>query len=46
VLSQYIYTKGFVENKLGYASAVSIVLFLICISITVVQFVVNKRRAD
>jgi len=46
VLSQYIYTKGFVENKLGYASAVSIVLFLICISITVVQFIVNKRRAD
>jgi multiple sugar transport system permease protein len=44
VLSQYIYTKGFVENKLGYASAVSIVLFLICISITVVQFVINKRR--
>lgn len=46
VLSQYIYTKGFVENKLGYASAVSIVLFLICISITVVQFIVNKRRDD
>jgi len=46
VLSQYIYTKGFVENKLGYASAVSIVLFLICISITVVQFVINKRREN
>lgn len=45
VLSQYIYTKGFVENQLGYASSISIVLFLICISITVVQFVVNKRRA-
>ncbi|RYV52107.1 carbohydrate ABC transporter permease [Pengzhenrongella frigida] len=43
VLSQYIYTKGFVENQLGYASSVSIVLFLICISITVVQFLVNKR---
>jgi multiple sugar transport system permease protein len=46
VLSQYIYQKGFVENKLGYASAVSIVLFLICISITVVQFVINKRREN
>ena len=46
VLSQYIYTKGFVENKLGYASAISIVLFLICITITVVQFVVNKRREN
>ncbi|MGV8964992.1 MAG: carbohydrate ABC transporter permease [Cellulomonas sp.] len=46
VLSQYIYTKGLVENKLGYASAVSIVLFLICVSITVVQFVINKRREN
>ena len=44
VLSQYIYTKGFIENQFGYASSISIVLFLICISITVVQFVVNKRR--
>lgn len=44
VLSQFIYTKGFVENQLGYASSGSIVLFLICISVTVVQFLVNKRR--
>lgn len=44
VLSQFIYQKGFVENQFGYASAISIVLFLICISVTVVQFVVNKRR--
>ena len=44
VLSQFIYTKGFMENQLGYASSSSIVLFLICISVTVVQFLVNKRR--
>lgn len=44
VLSQFIYQKGFVENQFGYASAVSIVLFLICIAVTVVQFLVNKRR--
>ena len=44
VLSQYIYQKGFVENDFGYASAVSIVLFVICIAVTIVQFVVNKRR--
>lgn len=44
VLSQYIYTKGFVENQLGYASAVSVVLFSICLAVTVVQFVVNSRR--
>jgi multiple sugar transport system permease protein len=45
VLSQYIYDQGFVENDFGYASSVSVVLFVICISVTVVQFLVNKRRA-
>lgn len=44
VLSQYIYRKGFEENDFGYASAVAIVLFLICIVVTVVQFLINKRR--
>jgi multiple sugar transport system permease protein/alpha-1,4-digalacturonate transport system permease protein len=43
VLSQYIYQKGFVENQLGYASSISIVFFLICISVTLVQFAVNRR---
>ena len=45
VLSQFIYQKGFVESKFGYASAASVALFLICIVVTIVQFVVNKRRA-
>jgi multiple sugar transport system permease protein len=45
VLSQYIYQKGFQEQQFGYASAISIVLFAVCFLITVVQFVVNKRRA-
>ncbi len=44
VLSQYIYRKGFEENEFGYASAISIVLFAICFLVTVVQFLVNKRR--
>ncbi|MBF9128774.1 sugar ABC transporter permease [Plantactinospora sp. S1510] len=44
VLSQYIYQKGFEENQFGYASAVSVVLFAICFSITIIQFMVNKRR--
>jgi multiple sugar transport system permease protein len=44
VLAQYIYQKGFQENQFGYASAVSIVLFALCFLVTVVQFVVNKRR--
>ena len=36
--------KGFEENQFGYASAVSLVLFVICFGVTVVQFLVNKRR--
>jgi ABC-type sugar transport system permease subunit len=44
VLSQYIYQKGFVENQFGYASAVSVSLFLICIAVTIFQFVWNKRK--
>ncbi|MCB7137431.1 carbohydrate ABC transporter permease [Cellulosimicrobium marinum] len=44
VLSQYIWQKGFVENQFGYASAVSVALFAICILVTIFQFVVNKRR--
>ena len=44
VLSQYIYQKGFEENQFGYASAVSIALFAICFGITVVQFMINRRR--
>ena len=46
VLSQYIYQKGFAENQFGYASAVSVVLFAVCLVVTVVQFLVNKRRND
>lgn len=44
VLSQYIYQKGFSENQFGYASALSIVLFAICFVVTVIQFLINKRR--
>ena len=44
VLSQYIYQKGFQENQFGYASAISIVLFAVCFLVTIVQFLVNKRR--
>lgn len=44
VLSQYIYRKGFEEFQFGYASAVAVVLFFICIGVTIVQFLYNKRR--
>ena len=46
VLSQFIYNKGFVENKLGYASAASVVLFAMCLGFTILQFLINKRRSN
>jgi len=44
VLSQYIYKTGFENSEFGYASAVSVALFFICIFITAIQFYVNRRR--
>ena len=44
VLSQYIWQRGFEQNQFGYASAVSVVLFAICILITLFQFFWNKRQ--
>ncbi|QEO14078.1 sugar ABC transporter permease [Agromyces intestinalis] len=45
VLSQFIYQKGFIESKFGYASAGAVALFLVCIIATVVQFLINKKRS-
>ena len=36
---------AFVQNQFGYASAASIVLFFICIVVTVGQFFIDKRRS-
>ena len=44
VISQFIFREGFERNSFGYASAAAIVLFLICITVTIVQFLVNKKR--
>jgi ABC-type sugar transport system permease subunit len=44
VISQFIYRKGLVENQFGYASAASVVLFLLCLVVTGLIFLVNKRR--
>ena len=43
VLSQFIYKKGFLENEYGYASSAAVVLFLISIGITIVQFLVQQE---
>jgi ABC-type sugar transport system permease subunit len=43
VMSQFIYRKGFEESQFGYASAAAVVLFFMCIIVTVLQFLWNKR---
>lgn len=44
VLSQLIYREGISEGRFGYSSAISLVLFLIVLSITVGQFKLQQRR--
>lgn len=46
VISQFIYRKGFEENQFGYASSAAVVLFLMCIVVTIVQFLWNKKRSS
>jgi multiple sugar transport system permease protein/alpha-1,4-digalacturonate transport system permease protein len=43
VISQLIWQQAFVEGEFGYASAIAVVLFMICLFLTVVQFLVNRR---
>lgn len=44
VLSQLIYREGIKEGRFGYSSAISLVLFVIVLSITVVQFKIQQRK--
>ena len=41
---QYIYTTGFQNAHIGYASAASFVLMLILMAIALIQLAVNRRR--
>lgn len=43
---QYIYTTGFTRNKVGYASAASMVLFVILLILSFVQTKISDRRDD
>ncbi|WP_110590586.1 carbohydrate ABC transporter permease [Microbacterium suaedae] len=45
VISQFIYRKGFEENEFGYASAASVVLFALCLVVTIAQYMWNKKRS-
>ena len=43
VLVYYIYQKAFVEWDLGYSSAIAMVLFLLVLIITLIQFRGNAK---
>ncbi|RZU62535.1 carbohydrate ABC transporter permease [Zhihengliuella halotolerans] len=44
VLSQLIYREGILQGEFGYSSAISLVLFLLVLGVTVVQFRIQQRR--
>lgn len=44
VLSQLIFREGIVQSRFGYSSAIALVLFLVVLSVTVVQFRIQQRR--
>jgi len=46
VLVHYIYQKGFIEWDLGYASAVAMILFLLVLVVTLIQFRGEKNYAN
>ncbi|NUP02053.1 MAG: sugar ABC transporter permease [Nonomuraea sp.] len=44
VLAQLIYEQGIREGRFGYSSAIALVLFLIVLTATLIQFRINERR--
>ncbi len=44
VLVYYIYKLAFDYHKTGYGSAVAVVLFLILLIITIIQYVHNNKQ--
>ncbi len=43
VLSQLIFREGITQGRFGYSSAISMVLFLIVLLVTLVQFRLQQR---
>ncbi|OZG64260.1 carbohydrate ABC transporter permease [Bifidobacterium eulemuris] len=44
VLAQYVYQVAFERYDFGYSSTVALVLFLICMIVTLIQFWYNNRK--
>ncbi|GLW25018.1 sugar ABC transporter permease [Microbispora triticiradicis] len=45
VLAQLVYREGITEGRFGYSSAIALVLFVIVLAVTVVQFRLNERSS-
>lgn len=45
-LAYYIYTKGFVQQELGYAAAVSWMLFIIVFGLTLINWKYGNRKME
>ena len=46
MIVQYIYQSAFATSEMGYASAMGIVLFLLILLFTLLQWRVNKRTEE
>jgi multiple sugar transport system permease protein len=44
VLVYYIYQKAFIDWNLGYSSAVAMVLFVMVLTVTIIQFYVQAKK--
>ncbi|MCL3778482.1 sugar ABC transporter permease [Actinomyces sp. 186855] len=44
VLVRYIYQTGFRDKDLGYASAVSLFLFVLMVGVSLIQFLMSRQR--
>jgi multiple sugar transport system permease protein len=42
----YIFRKAFLDSRMGYASAITVLLFAIILCVTVVQLVLTRRRVE
>lgn len=44
VLAQYVYEQAFTNGNFGYSGAISLVLFFLCMIVTIIQFVYNNHK--
>ena len=44
VLAQYVYEQAFTNGNFGYSGAISLVLFFLCMIVTIIQFAYNNHK--